>query len=43
MERAQERMHTLIDLASDAGHDDALSRIRLEQRWLRANGRLLIG
>jgi aminoglycoside phosphotransferase (APT) family kinase protein len=43
MKRAQERMHTLIDIATDARRDDALSQIGLEQRWLRADGRQLIG
>ena len=43
IEGAQRRMHTLIELATDAGRHDALSQIRLEQRWLRANGRRLIG
>lgn len=42
IERAQQRMHALIERATDAGRDDALSQIQLEQRWLRANGQHLI-
>lgn len=42
IERAQERMHALIERATDPGRDVALSQIRLEQAWLRANGQHLI-
>jgi Ser/Thr protein kinase RdoA (MazF antagonist) len=43
IEKAQERMHALVEHATDTSRDDALAQIRIEQRWLRAHGRQLIG
>ena len=43
IERAQERMHALIERATDPGRNVALSQIRFEQTWLRANTHALIG
>jgi aminoglycoside phosphotransferase len=42
VEQAQGRMRALIDLATDPGREGALTQIRCEQSWLRANGAALV-